>query len=80
MIYIFFKLQQSQLRLNFIYKTIICLFDITIFMPPVFKEIYQTKAVDMQILIGNVGGYLGLFLGKFNRVRSNWDYRRYLYN
>ena len=28
-----------------------------------FKEIKQTRAYSLQSLVGNVGGYLGLFLG-----------------
>ena len=28
-----------------------------------FKEITQTKAIDIQVLIGNAGGYCGLFIG-----------------
>ena len=32
--------------------------------PEEFKTISQSKEVDIHGLIGNVGGYLGLFLGK----------------
>ena len=28
-----------------------------------FKEIFQVKAVDIQTVIGNAGGYIGLFCG-----------------
>ena len=28
-----------------------------------FKEFSQTKAIDLQALIGNVGGYIGLVFG-----------------
>ena len=41
-------------------------FSIQLKIPPVFKEIHQSKAIDIQVLIGNVGGYLGLFLGMFS--------------
>ena len=33
-------------------------------MPDRFKEIIQTRAVDFHTLVGNCGGYIGLFLGK----------------
>ena len=32
-------------------------------MPDRFKEIRQSKAIDIQSLVGNAGGYIGLFLG-----------------
>ena len=32
-------------------------------MPHRFKEIIQTKALDVHSLVGNCGGYIGLFLG-----------------
>ena len=32
-------------------------------MNPQFKEIVQSRAVDFQTLVGNVGGYIGLLLG-----------------
>ena len=36
-------------------------------IPERFKEISQVKAVDIQTVIGNAGGYVGLFLGnQFN--------------
>ena len=41
-------------------------FGIKIEVPTGLKEIRQSKAVDVQALIGNTGGYLGLFLGKCN--------------
>ena len=39
----------------------------TIFMkyPEEIKMITQSKEVDIHTLIGNVGGYIGLFLGKY---------------
>ena len=46
--------------------------------PEYFKVISQTKEVDIHTLIGNIGGYVGLFLGKSNfldmSVRTN-DYK-----
>ena len=33
------------------------------FYAQTYKEISQVKAFDMEMLVGNIGGYLGLFLG-----------------
>ena len=33
-------------------------------MPHRFKEITQTRALDVHSLVGNCGGYIGLFLGE----------------
>ena len=33
--------------------------------PEQIKIITQSKAVDINSFIGNIGGYIGLFLGKF---------------
>ena len=33
---------------------------------PTYKEIIQVKAVDIQTVIGNAGGYVGLFCGKIS--------------
>ena len=33
------------------------------FKAPTFKEIKQVRAYNAQTLIGNAGGYIGLFLG-----------------
>jgi hypothetical protein len=41
-------------------------FWISIRLPDTFKEIAQMRAVDFQTVIGNAGGYVGLFLGKRN--------------
>ena len=38
-------------------------FNIEIVFPDSFKEIVQVKAVDIQTVIGNAGGYVGLFCG-----------------
>ena len=46
-------------------------FWIGIDMPDRFKEIIQTRAVDLHSLIGNCGGYIGLFIGKCI-ASSNW--------
>ena len=40
------------------------LLGITLNFPKEFKEIIQERAVDIQTVIGNAGGYVGLFLGK----------------
>ena len=37
---------------------------ITILYPEEVKMITQSKEVDVHALIGNIGGYIGLFLGK----------------
>ena len=34
-----------------------------IFKLPLFKEIRQTRAYSFQTLVGNLGGYIGLFVG-----------------
>ena len=39
-------------------------FRISIRLPDTFMEIVQVRAVDIQTVIGNAGGYVGLFLGK----------------
>ena len=36
---------------------------VLLFYAQTYKEISQVKAFDMEMLVGNVGGYLGLFLG-----------------
>ena len=33
------------------------------FQAPVYKEIEQIRAYNLQTLVGNAGGYIGLFLG-----------------
>lgn len=38
--------------------------DLTISFPDEVRIITQSKDVDIHLLIGNIGGYLGLFLGK----------------
>ena len=43
-------------------------FSVKISLPSGFKEIRQTKAIDEQALIGNMGGYIGLFLGQYGRI------------
>ena len=39
--------------------------------PPTIKIIKQSQAVDVHSLIGNIGGYIGLFLGKFS-IKEQW--------
>ena len=36
---------------------------VLLFYAQTYKEISQVKAFDMEMLVGNIGGYLGLFLG-----------------
>ena len=38
-------------------------FWIMVRFPDTFMEIVQVRAVDIQTVIGNAGGYVGLFLG-----------------
>ena len=39
------------------------IFEFQIFYPRYAKIIIQSKDVDIHALIGNIGGYVGLFLG-----------------
>ena len=48
---------------NLVYKIIQSPFWIGMKFPTSFKEIKMVKAVDIQTVIGNAGGYVGLFLG-----------------
>ena len=48
---------------NLVYKIIQSLFWVGMKFPTSFKEIKMVKAVDIQTVIGNAGGYVGLFLG-----------------
>ena len=41
---------------------------IVIFYPSLMKQISQTQYVDAHTLIGNIGGYIGLFLGKVGKI------------
>ena len=41
-------------------------FWISIRFPDIFMEIVQVRAVDVQTVIGNAGGYVGLFLGNYS--------------
>ena len=40
-------------------------FSIEVYYPKKVKFIKQARSVDVHSLIGNIGGYIGLFLGKF---------------
>ena len=40
-------------------------FVVQLVLPSTFKEILQVKAVDIQTVIGNAGGYVGLFCGMY---------------
>ena len=48
---------------NLIFKIIQSPFWVGMKLPRTFKEILMVKAVDIQTVIGNAGGYVGLFLG-----------------
>ena len=39
-------------------------FGVLLYYPSKFKEVVMVRAVDLQTVIGNAGGYIGLFLGK----------------
>ena len=41
------------------------LFSIWVDFPDQIKTITQSQAVDIQVFIGNIGGYVGLFLGTY---------------
>ena len=41
------------------------MFVITLHLRDIFKEIIQQRKVDMHTFIGNSGGYIGLFCGKY---------------
>ena len=41
---------------------------IAIFYPSLMKQISQTQYVDAHTLIGNIGGYIGLFLGIIGKI------------
>ena len=40
-------------------------FHVTLWFPDQYKEIVMVRAVDIETVIANAGGYIGLFLGKF---------------
>ena len=41
------------------------MFESSVNMPNTYKEITQVRALDLHSLVGNCGGYIGLFLGEF---------------
>ena len=43
-------------------------FKLYIQLPNQLKRIRQSAAIDIHSFIGNVGGYIGLFLGNFSRI------------
>ena len=45
---------------------------LAVFYPREVRIITQSKEVDIHSLIGNVGGYLGLFLGKLNFSKAGF--------
>ena len=45
-------------------------FPLQIGYPKNIKLISQQKALDIHALIGNIGGYIGLFLGRFENMES----------
>ena len=38
-------------------------FYVSFIYPNQYKEVVMVRAVDLQILVGNAGGYIGLFCG-----------------
>ena len=48
-------------------------FSISLTYPPNIKLIMQEQAIDFHVLIGNIGGYIGLFLGILNLNFSHID-------
>ena len=51
------------------------------FKAPTFKEIKQVRAYNAQTLVGNAGGYIGLFLGYTIREIPTFlrNFYQYLY-
>ena len=43
-------------------------FILNVIYPDQLKIITQSKSVDIHSFIGNIGGYIGLFLGKHNHI------------
>ena len=56
---------------NLVYRIIQSPFWVGMKLPTSFKEITMVKAVDIQTVIGNAGGYVGLFLG-INSFFFHW--------
>ena len=57
------KIRKSTTRSHYRENEIDSKWDLRIFYPEEVKIITQSKDVDVHSLIGNIGGYLGLFLG-----------------
>ena len=47
-------------------------FHVILTYPNQYKEIKMVQAIDLQTVIGNAGGYVGLFLGKIISVLFNY--------
>ena len=45
-------------------------FHVTLWFPDQYKEIVMVKAVDIETVIANAGGYIGLFLGKETQLHQ----------
>ena len=58
------RLSKIRTQVDHLYTDYDTFWTITIEYPEEVKIITQTKDVDVHSLIGNIGGYLGLFLGK----------------
>ena len=54
-------------------------FHLRIVYPLHFKETMMLRAVDMETVIANAGGYIGLFLGKINVKYQKVDTIPYIY-
>ena len=63
------KIRRSTTRSHYRENEIDSSWDLRIFYPEEVKIITQSKDVDVHSLIGNIGGYLGLFLGRKNNVK-----------
>ena len=58
------RLSEIRTQVDHLFTNYDTYWTITIEYPEEVKIITQTKDVDVHSLIGNIGGYLGLFLGK----------------
>ena len=58
-----YRYEEAELESEFVEN----MYAIQIVFPHTFKEIVQVKAVDIQTVIGNAGGYVGLFCGKYSK-------------
>ena len=62
------RISKSKVDINFHVRKLASKLYFQIVYPDEIKIITQSKDVDVHSLIGNIGGYLGLFLGKQNML------------